>query len=185
MAEFQILLVRLLDGAPAVAGLMRTAWMWPIAESVHFLGLSLLVGTVVVFDLRMLGLARQIPLRALHRLIPWGLLGFALNVVTGLLFLLTDGGQYIYNPSFMLKVVFLAVAGANALLFYGVVGRRALAVDAPIDVPRVAKIFASVSLAMWIGVIVAGRLITFYRPFDCAPDEMSGPVLLCVPGRGE
>jgi hypothetical protein len=182
MASWQMWLVKVLDGVPQVAALMRSAWMWPLAESVHFIGLSMLVGSVVLFDLRLLGLAPLIPIRAMHRLIPLGLVGFALNAGTGLMFLLTDGGQYIYNPAFLFKVAFIAAAGANAAMFYLTVGGRVGTREAPLDAPRAAKLFASLSLILWLGVIIAGRLLTFYRPFDCAPGEASGAVLLCVPG---
>lgn len=182
MAVFQIWLAGILY-VPAVADVMRIAFVWPLAESVHFIGLSLLVGTVGLFDLRLLGLARGIPTVAWHRLIRFGLLGFSLNAATGLLFLMTEPDQYIYNPSFMLKVVFIASAGLNAVTFYLTVGPRTLASGASLDVPRAAKVIAAASLTLWMSVIIAGRLLTFYRPFDCAPGEASGSVLLCVPGK--
>ncbi len=111
-------LVSAIERHSPVADLMRTAWAWPIAESLHFLGLCLLVGAIGSFDLRLLGVARSVPIAAVHRLIPWGLLGFAINVASGLLFVLTEPDQYIYNPSFHLKVLFLGIAGVNASLFY-------------------------------------------------------------------
>ena len=114
----QVWLVAAIERHSPVADLMRTAWAWPIAESLHFLGLCLLVGAIGSFDLRLLGVARSVPIAAVHRLIPWGLLGFAINVASGLLFVLTEPDQYIYNPSFHLKVLFLAIAGLNASLFY-------------------------------------------------------------------
>jgi hypothetical protein len=182
VAAFQIWLASVLY-TPAVANVMRMAFVWPLAESVHFIGLSLLVGTVVLFDLRLLGIARGIPPAAWHRLIRYGLIGFALNATTGLMFLMTEPDQYIYNPSFMLKMTFIATAGLNALSFYVTVARRTLIPGASLDVPRGAKVIAAASLALWMGVIIAGRLLTFYRPFDCAPGEATGPVLLCVPGK--
>ncbi|MBM3770429.1 MAG: hypothetical protein FJW27_03910 [Acidimicrobiia bacterium] len=182
MAVFQIWLASVLY-VPAVAEVMRMAFVWPLAESVHFIGLSLLVGTVVLFDLRLLGIARGIPAAAWHRLIRYGLIGFALNAATGLLFLMTEPDQYIYNPSFMLKMAFIATAGLNALSFYFSVGPRLLAPGVPLDAPRTAKVIAAASLTLWMCVIIAGRLLTFYRPFDCAPGEATGLVLLCVPGK--
>jgi hypothetical protein len=86
-----------------VANLMRTAWAWPIFESIHFLGLCMLIGCIGTFDLRLLGIAKRVPIAAMHRLIPWGILGFAINASSGLMFLLTEPDQYIYNPSFHLK----------------------------------------------------------------------------------
>jgi hypothetical protein len=69
-------------------------WAWPTAECLHFIGLCLLIGTVGVFDLRMIGFLRRIPLGALHRLIPWGVFGYGINVVTGVSFLSTYPDQY-------------------------------------------------------------------------------------------
>lgn len=183
MAVFQIWLASVLY-VPAVAQVMRLAFVWPLAESVHFIGLSLLVATVGLFDLRLLGIGRGIPAGAWHRLIRYGLIGFALNATTGLLFLMTEPDQYIYNPSFLFKVMFIAAAGVNAVSFYVTVGPRTLAPDAPLNASSGAKAIAAISLTLWLSVIIAGRLLTFYRPFDCVPGEATGPVLLCVPGKG-
>ena len=66
---------------------LRTAkWGWPIFESLHFTGMSMLLGTVGVFDLRLLGFARRIPIAALHRLIPIGISGFVINPISGRLY---------------------------------------------------------------------------------------------------
>ncbi len=181
MAHFQVWLVHFLaNAAPPIAEFMRSKWGWPMAESIHFLGLSLLVGCIGLFDLRLLGMAKRIPIAALHKLIPWGLFGFAINVTTGSLFLLTEPDQYIYNPSFQFKVLFIMLAGANALTFYLTTYRRATAAGAPADAPRFAKVIAVVSLSLWIGVIVCGRLLTFFRPGDC-PQSGPGFIADCTP----
>ena len=181
MANFQVWLVHwLAHAAPPIATFMRSKWGWPMAESIHFLGLSMLVGCVGLFDLRLLGMAKRIPIAALHKLIQWGLLGFAINVTTGSLFLLTEPDQYIYNPSFQFKVLFIMLAGANALTFYATSWGRATADNAIPDAPRPAKFAAAISLSLWIAVIVCGRLLTFFRPGDC---PASGPGLIadCTP----
>ncbi len=180
MADLQYWLVHIFASATPVGQFMRQEWAWPIAESVHFIGLSLLVGTVGIFDLRLLGVAPRIPLSALHRLIPWGLVGFALNVVTGLLFLMTEPDQYILNPAFHFKLLFIALAGLNALTFYLTVGKRALANAATVRVPTAAMIIGAVSLSLWMAVIIAGRLLTFYRPYECDPGPL-GFLLTCFP----
>ena len=181
MANAQVWLVHFLaNAAPPIAAFMRTKWGWPMAESIHFLGLSLLVGCIGLFDLRLLGMAKRIPIAALHKLIPWGLFGFAINITTGSLFLLTEPDQYIYNPSFQFKVLFIMLAGANALTFYLTSYGRATKPDAPAEAPRSAKLIAAISLSLWIGVIVCGRLLTFFRPGPC---PTSGPGLIadCTP----
>jgi hypothetical protein len=179
MHDFQVWLVRAINANSPVAEMMQTRWAWPLAESLHFLGLCLLVGCIGTFDLRLLGVASRVPIAAVHRFIPWGLLGFAINVVTGSLFLLTEPDQYIYNPSFHLKVLFLGLAGVNASLFYVTSFRQAFGNSAALDAPRRAKIIAAVSLCAWVAVIVCGRMITFYRPGPCVGDR--GAILTCEP----
>lgn len=147
-----------------VHALMNSAWGWPSVESLHFVGLSLLVGAVGLYDLRMLGVAKGVPMGALHRLIPWGVGGYALNVATGLLFVTSAPDQYLYNPAFQVKLALMAVAGMNVLFFYRFVFRRVAGSPEDDRAPFPARVAAGVSLACWIGVIVCGRLITYYRP---------------------
>jgi uncharacterized membrane protein len=177
--SLQVWLVGVLGQDTPVADLMRTAWAWPIVESLHFLGLCILIGTVGTFDLRLLGLGKRVPIAAVHRLIPYGLIGFALNVTTGLMFVMTEPDQYIYNSSFHLKLLFLAVAGLNAGTFYLTTYRQAFGAGAVLDAPRHAKVIAAISLAMWVGIILCGRMITFFRPGPCF--EELGLLLNCHP----
>lgn len=165
MAEmFRQWLVESLEASPIGFFVNEYTWAWPIAESFHFIGLCLLVGTVGLFDLRLLGFVKSIPLPALHRLIPWGILGFGINVVTGSMFLAAAPFQYLYNESFYFKVAFLTVAGVNVAVFYLIFYRQIITLGSGDDAPRGARIIGGISLAMWVGVMVAGRLLTFYRP---------------------
>jgi hypothetical protein len=180
MADFQIWLVRTLPRINPAMTFMHSKWGWPTCETLHFIGLSLLIGTIFMFDLRLLGMAKRIPIGALHRLVPWGVGGYALNVVTGLCFLMTEPNQYIYNPSFHYKVLFMGLAGLNVLTFYSAVFRKVRILPAGADTPVAAKMIASASLCLWIGVIVCGRLLTFYRPFQCGPNG-PGFLSICIP----
>ena len=139
-------------------------WAWPISESIHFIGLCLLIGTVGLFDLRMIGLVKRVPLAALHRLIPFGILGYCMNVLTGFTFLAGYPDQYIYNPAFQSKILFMAVAGLNVAVFYLTMYRRVAAAAPGDEAPLPARIAGGVSLICWIGVIFGGRFITFFRP---------------------
>jgi hypothetical protein len=179
MEPLQIWLVRLLEQDNPVAPIMRTAWGWPIMESLHFVGLSMLVGAIAIFDLRLLGVGRRIPMAAVRRLVPWGLGGFALSILTGITFLMTEANQYIYNSAFLLKMVFVAVAGLNAGIFALTPFGRQLP-DNGGATPRSAKVIATISLCLWVATIVSGRLITFYRPGVCKPDEVR-VVATCIP----
>lgn len=181
MSGFQVWLVSFFtDNFKTISTFMHTKWGWPAAESIHFIGLSLLVGAIGVFDLRLLGVGRRIPIAALHKLVPWGLAGYGITVFSGVPFLMTEPNQYIYNPAFQFKLLFMAVAGFNALAFYLTAFRRTTAPGASDDAPPTAKLIAAVSLSMWILVIVCGRLLTFYRPGDCGAE---GPELIaeCIP----
>jgi len=147
-----------------VFDLMYSRWGWPIAEIVHFAGLVLLVGAVGAFDLRMLGLVKGIPLPALHRLVPFGVLGFGLSAASGLMFVVTAPDQYLYNPAWQVKMLLLGVAGANMALFYLTAARGLRTLPADAMPPLSARMFAGVSLAAWFGVIACGRVITAFRP---------------------
>ena len=139
-------------------------WVWPIAESVHFCGLTLLVGTVGLFDLRVLGLAKGITPAALHATLRWGVVGFAASVITGVMFISATPDQYFYNDAFKLKAVLLVLMGANAALFYWREFSGVSALGPHDDAPRSAKIVAAASLVFLVGVTLCGRMITFFRP---------------------
>ena len=183
MGPFQMWLHDTLLRGTAVAAFMRTDWGWPTIESVHFIGLTLLFGTIAVWDLRLLGMAKRIPLAEFHRLIPFAVVGFAINAASGSMFLMTEPNQYLYNPAFHFKVLLFALAGLNVLIFYAFVFRRFGGLAAGVDGARVVKIFGAVSLACWIGVIICGRLITFYRPFACEPAGATAFIVECIPRR--
>ena len=162
-SALRVLEVTLRTSPPGV-WIRHSVWGWPVLESLHFIGMSVLIGTIGLFDLRLLGFARGVPYAALHRLIPVGIGAYTLNLLTGLVFLSGMPDQYLWNPAFRFKVTFMAVAGMNVLFFYTRVFRRLqqLAPDAP--PPLGARVAGAVSLTMWIGVMAAGRLLTFFRP---------------------
>jgi uncharacterized membrane protein len=143
---------------------MNSPWGWPIAESLHFLGLCLLIGTVGIFDLRMLGFASEISLKELHKLVPIGVAGYLLNVSTGIMFLSSAPDQYLYNPAVQSKLFFMLIAGVNMLLFYATTAYEVKSEIYTRSSLGRAKIMAAVSLLCWCAVIICGRLITYYRP---------------------
>ncbi len=145
------------------AAVTGNAWVWPVLETLHFAGLSLLIGTIGLFDLRLLGMAKGLPPALMARLIPWGMTGFAVNVVTGVLFFVGEPGNYVNNIAFYCKMAFVALAGINVLVFYLTMAKRVEALGPGDDAPFGAKVVAAASLALWIGVMAAGRLLTFYH----------------------
>jgi hypothetical protein len=139
-------------------------WMWPTCETLHYLGLSLLLGTVGLFDLRVLGMAKGIPPATLHRLIPLGIAGYGVNILTGIAFFFRYPEQYFYNDAFRFKAAFMALAGINVLIFYSAAFREVSALGPGADAPLRSKIITGISLGSWISVLICGRLLTFFRP---------------------
>jgi len=139
-------------------------WAWPLLEMLHYLGLSMLFGTVGLFDLRVLGIIKRIPAAGLHRLIPFGLGGYALNLLTGLAFFSGHPEQYAYNSAFHWKIGFMTVAAINVALFYTTSFRALRETPPDGEAPRRAQVLTAISLICWLGVLTCGRLLTFYRP---------------------
>jgi uncharacterized membrane protein len=134
-------------------------WVWPGSETLHFIGLSLLFGVVLTVNLRMLGLIRSVPFSAMHRLLPWGMIGLAINTATGMLFFVAKPEQYTYNLAFQWKVVFLLLAGGN-LLFLTIFEDAWVFGEG--DEPRLpVKLVAAFSIFLWVGVIFFGRMLPY------------------------
>jgi hypothetical protein len=94
---------------------INSPWGSPAGETVHFLGMSLSIGVLLAVNLRILGVMRQVRFTHIHRLLPWGMLGFGANLITGMMFLIGTPAQYVTNVPFYWKVGLLMVAGANYL----------------------------------------------------------------------
>ena len=139
-------------------------WVWPVSETLHFIGLVMLAGTVGMFDLRVLGVAKGIPPAELHKLLRVGVLGFGISVATGTMFIFGTPDQYFYNAAFHLKAIGLALMGANAVLFYALFYRRVRALGPDDDAELPAKVCASLSFGLLVGVMCCGRMLTFFRP---------------------
>jgi uncharacterized membrane protein YGL010W len=138
--------------------MVNSTWVWPLSETIHFLGLSLSFGVLLAVNLRILGVMKQFAFTDVHRLLPWGMLGFGVNLITGMLFFVGQPGQYSASSPFFWKVVFLMIAGANFL--YLTVARH-LWVDSGLDSSPADKAMAASSIAAWLAVLYAGRMLPF------------------------
>jgi hypothetical protein len=136
-------------------------WLWPACETLHFIGLTLLVGIAGAFDLRLMGLMRRVPIPVIKEFMPWAILGFAVNLVTGTIFFIGVPHQYVNNPAFWAKVAFLMVAGVNAMVFETTIGDRIATIDPDADTPLSFKIIGGVSLFSWLAVLFFGRMLPF------------------------
>jgi uncharacterized membrane protein len=155
------------DEAPVVSGTARAigtwvsdhSWVWPTAESLHFIGLCLLFTVVLLVDLRLLGIGKRIPFSAVSQLLPLGMLGLGLNLITGMLFFLSAPQQYTANIMFLWKVMLIVIAGVNDL--YLMLCPESWAAGAGKDAPLNAKIFAASGILLWFGVLFSGHMLPF------------------------
>jgi hypothetical protein len=151
-----------LGGTSVSTAIASSRWMFPAGETLHFVGLAMLFGFVAALDLRMLGIGKQIPLAVLHRFLPWGVTGFGLTLATGVLFIVAAPDQYLLSGVFWAKILFIALAGANVLLFYASgIYETVESLGPGEDAPGGAKAIAATSLFLWVGVMFWGRMLPF------------------------
>ena len=136
-----------------------TSWVWPASEAIHFIGLGLAFGVVLLLNLRVLGMMKGVSFADLHRALPWGMIGFAINLVTGMLFFIGVPGQYTNNAPFQWKIVCLVLLGANLIYFTSLTDPWR--VEAGADAPRSVKVMAASAIVLWLGVVYFGRMLPY------------------------
>jgi hypothetical protein len=152
-----------LEDTGFASGIRNSLYIFPLLESVHVMALSLVFGTIIVVDLRLLGVAsRHRPFeRMSSELLKWTWWGFALTALTGAIMFTTNARVYADNTAFRIKLVLLALAGLNMVAFHLTAGRTVRLWDRQSSAPPLGRLAAVLSLILWIGVIVAGRVIGF------------------------
>jgi len=152
-----------LQATPLAAAMRHWSWLYPAVEIVHLVGIVLLVGCVVGFDLRLLGRSRQLPISLLAgHLLPWSLAGFLLVLPSGLLMFSADAADFYASPVFRLKLTVLGLALANILLFHWGSFRRIAIWDVQVPSPAGAIAAGVFSLGLWLVVIACGRLLAYF-----------------------
>ncbi len=151
-----------LEGTHLSVWVREATWAYPLIETAHILGFTILVGSAFMFDLRLLGLAPSLPVAATARhLLRWSRLSLLLVLPTGLMLFMTQATETWANTAFRLKLLLLCVAALNALIFrlwtFGALEK----LEPQKGMPLAAKLSALVSLLVWTGVITCGRLIAY------------------------
>ena len=139
-------------------------YAFSVIESVHVLGITLLVGTIAVLDLRLLGLVfRRIPVTRVARTVfPLTWSGFVVMLISGLLLFWAEAAKNYFNPAFRIKLVLLVLVGVNPLIFHTTIYRRVEEWEMLERSPWRARSAALASLTLWAGIIVAGRAIAYF-----------------------
>lgn len=149
---------------PVAQFVRESVWAYPALETLHVLGLGLVFGSILAFDLRLFGWHRDLSVSRLgQHLLPWVWAGFALNLGSGVLLFLSDAIEFAGNTSFRVKMLLLLLAGFNALWFQTRIARSMPAWDRDADTPAAAKAAAALSLALWLAIVTAGRLMAYVK----------------------
>lgn len=160
--DFSAFLKSLEDSGLAMS-LRASLYYFPFLESVHVMALAVVFGTILVVDLRALGLAsRERPFSLLSAellRLTWG--AFAVSAATGALMFVTNARVYAHDTPFRIKMVLLALAGLNMAAFHLTAGRSVASWDRSACAPRAGRITAAASICLWIAIIATGRVIGF------------------------
>lgn len=139
----------------AFAWIAAHPWLYPALEAAHIVGIALLLGSLVLVELRVWGLGAALPVPALARLgLTVSLAGFCLAGATGLMMFVSQAGELLANRVFVTKMVLLMFSGLNAAGFHA---RGSLE-----KLDRTARVQTLVSLGLWLAVIICGRWIAYY-----------------------
>lgn len=137
------------------------AWSWPFLETLHFFGMCLLFGALLIMDLRLLGWEKAAAVAETSKLSKVAMIGFGINLVTGVLFCFGDPHRYFINIAFQMKLVLLLLAGLNFLYFKYKVQPLVDNIGSGGDTMSLAKFSGAASLILWLGVLSMGRLIPY------------------------
>ena len=141
----------------------ESTWAFPTLETIHVIGLVTVLGTIMVMDLRLLGLAsNQVAVTKMSKdTLPWTWAGFVLAALTGSLLFISKASSYMANPYFLWKMGLLAAAGINMLIFHFITYKTVESWDTASVLPAGAKVAATLSLIFWVLVVFFGRAIGF------------------------
>jgi hypothetical protein len=161
--SFLLSIAKSLEQTPIALLVRESLWGFQITVAIHILGMILSVGTIVWMDLRLLGLGmRRVPVSVAYRqLMPWAGAGFVVMLVTGSMLLMAYASKAYENPYFRVKVVALALAGLNALVYHTTIERRIGRWDAQARPPLGARLAGLFSILLWAGVVLAGRMTAY------------------------
>jgi len=165
-----------LNGTDWSIALRESLLVWPALEASHVMTLMLFVGTILVVDLRLMGvLFTKTPISAIDRkVLPLTMLGFGILVVTGLLLFYAKPLTYYNNFYFRIKLIIIALAMINIVVFHFRVQHNQEKWDNAEKPPKSARLIALISLTSWILVVVTGRLIAYGDWFHCQTLDEGG-----------
>ena len=168
--------LKALEDSGLATAIRNSSYWFPCLEALHVMSLSLVLGTITVVDLRMLGLTSKgrSAERVSMEVLKWTWGGFALAVLTGVVMFTTNARVYAHNTAFQIKLVLLALAGLNMVLFHLTAARSMSRWDRQ-SAPAIGKAAATLSLVLWVAIIFAGRVIGFTTTGQEAKEKAPPP----------
>jgi hypothetical protein len=156
------------DGTRLSAIIRHSNWLFSGLDTIHTLGIVLVAGTIMLVDFRLLGVGlRSVPVaQVVARIVPATLWGFGLMAVSGGLLFSSEAVKMYHSPAFRIKMLVLALAGLNALIFHRTIYRDVGQWDTTSAVPARARLAGLLSLMFWIAIIAAGRAIAYAPGYD-------------------
>jgi Family of unknown function (DUF6644) len=152
-----------LQSLPWASGIKESTWQFPVIESIHSLALAVMLWPAAILDLRLLGVVmrRRTVSSVAGQFLPWVWVGFATMVSSGAILFASEAVKCYHSPFFRMKLVLIAVAGLNALVFHKTVFGNVASWDEDVNAPWRAKLAGGCSLAIWIGVVAMGRGLAY------------------------
>lgn len=151
-----------LEGTPVANWVAGSLWGYPITLATHAVGMAIVVGIIVMIDLRVLGLFKGIPLGTTRKFLPYMWWGFAINAISGTGLFVADAERFFFSTAYQLKMLFIVI---GLLLMWALDARAlkpAVAGGGDADLPGFAKPAAVVSIFLWwFSVILSGRLVAY------------------------
>jgi hypothetical protein len=152
-----------IENTPSSTALRESIWLFPICESTHVLGLAFSVGTVLWFDLRLVGasMRRYSISETFDSVKPWMFAGFVVMMISGVFLFWSHALRCYESGYFRIKLVLLVLAGLNIFVFHSTIDRRRAEWDkAPIP-PLQARLAGVTSILLWLAIVAVGRLMAY------------------------
>ena len=162
MVQFRSQFFSWLENSTWAESTRQSLWLYPALEIVHLIGIVILVGSAFMFDLRLLGFSKNLPVTSLaEHLLPWSRRGLLLIIPSGILLFSTNAITLGVDPTFWLKMTLLVLAALNVLVFHKFIFKVQYQSEDLYELPLPAKISAVISIMAWIGIISCGRLLAY------------------------
>jgi len=150
-----------LENTPFGIWVGESLWAYPFFETMHTIGMAMVIGSLGLINLRVLGYKPELPIPGIKKLLPLAWLGFTLNLISGLTLFASDAQHFWYSYTFRVKIILIILGGVNAAILGRRVFQEQPASATPVVPTSGVKWVAASSLVFWFGAVCAGRLIAY------------------------